>query len=306
MKKLVRTKPMVINKNLGSVLKVRPEDLTTSNDDNEMTVIPTDKQKYDFDRNGWILFPGLLAHDEIREMGDFATQVWKDPKSLPEHERCGMAGPLSKLIDHPVVVGFLNEFLALASCASEESYGFRLENSNVQYRSARDKIQREFRPHNGSGLFRPPWESHYYRQIPGQAWSGLTRVVWELNPVKMWQGGTLLISGSHKAAYPAPKSAYGPDSLVWDSYACPAGSLLIFSESTSHSAAEWVDEENDRVAIFNLYNSLSNRWSNWLPRPELLEQLGPKRRSLFRAVEVNQNVANGNHDGVSSAFWGKF
>ena len=56
MKKLVRTKPMVINKNLGSVLKVRPEDLTTSNDDNEMTVIPTDKQKYDFDRNGWILF----------------------------------------------------------------------------------------------------------------------------------------------------------------------------------------------------------------------------------------------------------
>ena len=302
MKKLVRAEPMVINKNLGSALKVRPEDLTSTNEDGEPTVIPTDKQKYDFDRNGWILFPGLLSDENIEEMRAFATRVRKEPDSLPEHDRCGMGGPLAKLIDHPVVVGFLNEFLAYPACASEESYGFRLETSNVQYRSTRDDIQRKFSPHNGSGLFRPPWESHYYRQIPGQAWSGLTRVVWELNPVKMRRGGTLFITGSHKAAYPAPASAFEPDSPIWDTYECPAGSLIIFSEPTSHSASEWTDEEYDRVAVFNLYNAISTRWTNWLPHPDLLKTLCPKRRSLFRDVQVSQNVANGRFENVTSAF----
>jgi len=302
LKRLVRTDPLVINKNLGSALISRPEDLTSSNEDGEATVIPSDKVKYDFDRNGWILFPGLLAEDEVEEMRAFATRVQKEPESLPEHERCGMAGPLTRLIDHPVVVGFLNEFLAYPACASEENYGFRLETSQVMHRSAVDDIQRTFNPHNGSGLFRPPWESHYYRQVPGRAWSGLTRVVWELNSVKMRQGGTLLITGSHKAAYPAPASAFEADSPIWDTYECPAGSLLIFSESTSHSASEWTNRDNDRVAVFNLYNTVSTRWSDWLPHQDLLETLGPKRRSLFRDVRTSNNVDGGQFNEVTSAF----
>ena len=32
----------------------------------------------------------------------------------------------------------------------------------------------------------------------GQIYSGLTRVVFELNPVKKGQGGTSFLSGSHK------------------------------------------------------------------------------------------------------------
>ncbi|HCK09568.1 hypothetical protein MK139_00395 [bacterium] len=305
MKTLARTEPFVINKNLGSSLLVRPEDLTSVNDDGEPTVIPTDKQKYDFDRNGWILFPGLLSEDDVAEMRDFATCLHKDPESLPECDRCGMGGPLARLIDHPVVVGFLNEFLAYSACASEESYGFRLETSHLTYRSAVDNIQRRFGPHNGNGLFRPPWESHYYRQVPGRAWSGLTRVVWELNPVKMRKGGTLLISGSHKAAYPAPASAFDEDSPIWDSYECPAGSLLIFSESTSHSASRWTDEEHDRVAIFNLYNTISTRWTDWMPHPDLLAKLGLMRRSLFREVKTSGNVDGGQFNEVTSGFEGE-
>lgn len=305
MKKLARTEPYVINKNLGSALTVRPEDLTSTNEDGEPTVILTDKQKYDFDRNGWILFPGILSDSDVEEMRDFATRVQKDPESLDPCDRCGMGGPLSRLIDHPVVVGFLNEFLAYPPCASEESYGFRLETSSVQYRSANDGLQRAFKPHNGNGLFRPPWESHYYRQVPGRAWSGLTRVVWELNPVKMRKGGTLLISGSHKAAYPAPASAFEEDSPIWDTYECPAGSLLIFSEATSHSANEWTDTDHDRVAIFNLYNAISTRWSDWLPDRDLLEKLGPKRRSLFREVVTDGNVENGRFQEMTSATEGE-
>ena len=167
-----------------------------------------------------------------------------------------------------------------------------METTHLQYRTVQGNSQRKFNPHNGNGLFRPPWESHYYRQIPGRAWSGLTRVVWELNPVKIRKGGTLLISGSHKAAYPAPASVFDLDSPIWDTYECPAGSLLIFSESTTHSAAPWIDEECDRVAIFNLYNTISTRWANWWPEAQLLAEMPPMRRTLFRDRHITNNVGD--------------
>ncbi|MFL2541568.1 MAG: hypothetical protein ACJ0UT_06300, partial [Candidatus Latescibacterota bacterium] len=113
-----------------------------------------------------------------------------------------------------------------------------------------------------------------------------------LNPVKIRQGGTLLISGSHKAAYPAPASVFDLDSPIWDTYVCPAGSLLIFSESTTHSAAPWIDEECDRVAIFNLYNTISTRWANWWPEAQLLAEMPPMRRTLFRDRHITNNVGD--------------
>ena len=54
-----------------------------------------------------------------------------NPGTLPKHERSTLAGPLQKLMDHPVVVGFLNEFLAYPPLASKDSYGFRLETSHL-------------------------------------------------------------------------------------------------------------------------------------------------------------------------------
>ena len=144
------------------------------------------------------------------------------------------------------------------------------------FRSARENQQRKFNPHNGNGLFRPPWDSHYYRCVPGKSWSGLTRVVWELNPVKYREGGTLFISGSHKSAYPAPDSAFAEDSPIWKTYECPAGSVLFFTEALSHSASTWTNEDNDRLAIFNLYNTISTRWQSWLPHSDLLAEMHPQ------------------------------
>ena len=116
-----------------------------------------------------------------------------------------MAGPLEKLTDHPVVVGFLNEFLAFPGLSSAECYGFRMEGSNLRNPAATPEREGVFNPHNGSGFFRFAVDSHHYQSIPGKSFSGLTRVVWELAPVKMRQGGTLLATGSHKAAYPSPE-----------------------------------------------------------------------------------------------------
>jgi hypothetical protein len=290
---IIKTTPFVINKNLGSAMLAQAEDLTSTNADG-MPVVPlTQKQMYNFDRNGWLLIPGVLEGSELEEMQAYAERLHRDPECFSEAERSTLAGPLQKLMDHPVVVGFLNEFLAYPPCASEESYGFRLETSNLMFRSARAGEQRKFSPHNGNGLFRPPWDSHYYRCVPGKAWSGLTRVALELNPVKYREGGTLFITGSHKSAYPAPASAMREDSPVWDTYECPAGSVVIFTEAISHSASTWTNEDNDRLAVFNLYNTVANRWQSWLPDSDLLASMHPKRQSLFREVKAAGNVENG-------------
>ena len=67
----------------------------------------------------------------------------------------------------------------------------------------------------------------------------------------------------------------------------------------------WTDEEHDRVAIFNLYNTISTRWTDWMPHPDLLAKLGLMRRSLFREVKTSGNVDGGQFNEVTSGFEGE-
>ncbi|MCY3681377.1 MAG: phytanoyl-CoA dioxygenase family protein [Gemmatimonadetes bacterium] len=286
--------PFIVDKNLGVNMTVEPEDLTQTNADGEAVIAPTQGEKYLFDARGWLLFPGVLSDDDIRDMREHALQVKHDPQSLPEHEQSYLSGPLQKLADHPIVVGFMNEFVAHPHLASPDGYGFRMEASGIRFRSTRTGEVGKFSPHNGNGLFRFAIDSHHYQCIPGKAYSGLTRVVWELAPVQKGKGGTLVVSGSHKAVYAAPESIRDPNSPIWDTYECPAGSLLIFTEAITHSATPWTDETTDRVAIFNLYNTIGAKWSNWHPHPDLLASMPPKRQSLFRDVRCAANRIGGN------------
>ena len=55
-----------------------------------------------------------------------------------------------------------------------------------------------------------PGNSHMYHMEKGRVHSGLTRVVWELCEVGPEDGGTLFLSGSHKARCPPP-----PPCIMW-------------------------------------------------------------------------------------------
>ena len=89
----------------------------------------TEEQKFIFDTKGWLAIPGVLSDSDITEMRDFAYQLTKDPESIPEDQRSTIGGPLQRLTDHPIVVGFMNEFVAYDPLASEDGYGFRHEGS---------------------------------------------------------------------------------------------------------------------------------------------------------------------------------
>ncbi len=297
-KKLATRKPFIVNKNLGSAVEVEPEELTTTNADGIPVIVPTQKQKYDFDRNGWLLIPSVLSDDDIAEMREFCQQLHETPERIPEPERCTLGGPLQKLADHPVVVGFLNEFLAYPPAASEDCYGFRLEETTPSFTDTPPQTQSVL--HKGNGLFRLPGDSHLYRCVPGRGWSGLTRATWELTEVTHDTNSLRFITGSHKAAYPIPEAAQKPNSPLWETYQCPPGSLFLLTESLTQMQVQ--PEGVERVSISNLYNTVASRWSNWLPHPQLLEAMPPKRQTLFRETYAGGNVVNGDFGQRTSAY----
>lgn len=298
-RELTTTKPFVVNKNLGSAVDVEPEQLTRTNADGLPVVIPTQKQKYDFDRNGWLLVPSVLSDAEVAAMREFCERLHAEPNSIPEPERCTLGGPVQKLADHPAVVGLLNEFLAYPPVASEECYGFRLEETALIFGTGEQQVT----PQTGNGLFRLPGDSHLYRCVPGRGWSGLTRARWELTEVTAETNDVRFIAGSHKAAYPMPEAMQDMNASLWDTYACPAGSLILFTESISMTIARGhANTDAERVCIANLYNTVASRWSNWLPHPSLVSAMPPKRQTLFRETYAGGNVINGDFGQRTSAY----
>jgi len=277
--------PLMFEQSRHGFYDVDSLDLPRTNTDGLPVIDPTPEQRFLFDSQGWLLVPGLLSEEEVEEMRAYCQRLHAEPESLPESQRSPVAGPLQRLSDHPFIVGFMNEFLAHPDLSSQDCYGFRMESTSLCVRSAGEGA---FVPHNGNGLWRLPGDGHNYRCIPGKARSSLTCVVWELNEVEHGGGGTMLVGGSHKAAFVPPVAA--PDSPLWSTYACPAGSLLIFAEGTTHSTAPWTSTERDRIAIFSRYNYINAKWHKWQPHPDLLASMPPKRQTLFRPVHVEGNL----------------
>jgi hypothetical protein len=247
-----------------------------------MTVVPrsadpvpmTQEQKFLFDLKGWIMLPAVLEEDLLEACREHVVKLRTDAESLPENERYSLAGPGAELVDHPAITGVLREILAPDNSA--DSWGFRCESSFPMVRSFGDKGSA---PHCG-----PLDGPMAYRNMPnGTIWSGLTRVVWELSPVQRG-GGTPILSGSHKAAFPVPERFREFDPFVYEEYECPPGSVLIFSESCWHVGTEWQDAEQDRLAIFNCYCSYLTQWHKLNLPHEVVAAMPAKRQTAFRGA----------------------
>jgi hypothetical protein len=249
----------------------------------------TDEQKFLFDVKGWLLLPAVLS---AREIDAVKTHLLGGGD--------GFTGPAQELLDHPAVVAILNETLSERPPA-EDYYNFRCESSFVTIRKAGWTPGGTQTPH----VVRPPQGCGpmNYQCNGGRIYSALTRVVWELNPVRQGMGGTLFLSGTHKAKFPYPPSVREPDNAYMESYECPAGSVFIFTESLLHAGTPWKDPEVDRIAIFNCYNSLWAQWHRLNRSPELIESMPPKRQSLFRGVYAHDFSARP-HEAGDNRYYG--
>ncbi|MEX0745250.1 MAG: phytanoyl-CoA dioxygenase family protein [Phycisphaeraceae bacterium] len=237
----------------------------------------TDHDLFMFDLRGYQLFPSVLSAGEIAELKDFLEIQRTDPESLPREQRTLPGGPTAKLIDHPVVMEFLTKVIAKRD-------KIRLEKCDYFYR---ERGQGGWNPHAGGRTLHPNYAYNYHNGI----YAGMTRLVWELNEVELWKGGTAFMPGSHKANLPfsdevdrLPETDVERYAGAWNTYACPPGSLLIFSEATRHSSVPW-QMDHPRMAIFSLYNHIQVRHNKPCTfDPPVIEALSPEHRMFFRDV----------------------
>ena len=264
----------------------------------EAPVPMTPEQLFFFDIRGWMVLPSVLRESEIEIMKAEAYAGAKDNYS----------GELQRLLDHPAITGILTEILCSGEnpipytneqpkeSLPDDTYRFRCESSAIFIRPAGWK--KEVRDDGGlPHVAYAPQQAHVLRyQAAGKKiFAGVTRVFWELEEVKAGEGGTSFLSGSHKAHF----NFGGPDPFHWnvsgspwtdsiragmESYSCPPGSAVIFTESLVHAANDWTNTENGRCAIANTYNSIYAQHSRLNLSHERIEAMPPKRRSLFRGV----------------------
>ena len=247
-----------------------------------LPVVPmSEEQKYLFDLKGWITLPGLLDEAQLKPIREHQMRFLYHPEELPEAERDNHGGPSQVLLDAPAVVGVLNEIISHPPLAAGDCYGFRFDHTYTSHRQAGHD---NFAPHGGGGLFNFPGDSHLYQMHPGRVHAGLVRVVWELNEVAAGEGGTLFLSGSHKSAFARPEALSGRDSALWETYSCPAGSAVIFTEALCHTGTRWTNTTRDRLSLFTCYNTVNAKWGKGCPPPEVIAAMPPLRRTLFRGV----------------------
>ena len=229
-----------------------------------------------FDLKGYIVKPAVLDPDEVKVIKEFVLQQKDNPESLPPHERCLPGGPFARLIDHSAVMNVLLDVI------DPDPAKIRLENVFLGYRQLGDG---EWKPHAGGKTTNPNYAYNFH---DGRIYAGMTRVVWELDEVIENKGGTCFIPGSHKANYnirtDPVASIDARDSGLWESYSCPPGSLVIFSEAVRHSGDFWQNAQNPRVAIFCAYNHINVRHHKPSTPPEVIEKLSAKHQQFFREV----------------------
>jgi hypothetical protein len=240
-----------------------------------------DEQRFFFDLKGWLLLPGILSEAECRAVREhIGAAVPAESGCNGPHCRELFTGPAQELLDHPAVVDVLGDILM--GMKDDLAYPFRCEDSFVVRRSNAWQRPANTPPHVVLPASKGGPMTYQCRNR--RIHSGLTRVVWELEPVRAGMGGTLFLSGTHKAEFPFPPSVLAQDNRFLETYSCPAGSALIFSESLLHQTAAWTDPQNERFAIFHCYNSLWVQWYRSNLAHELIAAMPAKRQSLFRGT----------------------
>ena len=102
--------------------------------------------------------------------------------------------------------------------------------------------------------------------------------------VEPGDGPTAFISGTHKMNFSLPKTHSQHDSPLSETYSCPAGSAIIFTENTTRASMTRNSEKNNRVAILNCYNTGLVQYHKMNLPYEIIETMPAKRQTLFRGV----------------------
>ncbi|MDP6041513.1 MAG: phytanoyl-CoA dioxygenase family protein [Candidatus Latescibacteria bacterium] len=231
----------------------------------------TDIEKYLFDLRGYIIIENVLNDDELGALNGLIDE--NHPGVSEDTGKKHSGGFLSwgqsfvDLLDHEEIMSRLKFILG---------DGFRLDHYYAIYA---EKGADPLRLHGSNTPYDPP-EYYHYRE--GRMCNGLTVVAWNLVDSGPEHGGFCCIPGSHKANYRCPqeiREAHNDAECVIIPSA-KAGSVVIFTEATTHGSAPWIAQHERRSLLFK-YSPAQQSWSPKHIQPPEGVALTPRQELLF-------------------------
>lgn len=247
----------------------------------------TPEQRYHFDVFGYVVVENTLSRDQIERLKEALgrlraailadrpvgeVEVGKASEHLVQISNFHGYDPVfMEYLSHPWLVGMAEEVcggvVRLNSCTA-------IVNSRDPGKPLEDKPT--YGLHCG---LRPGWGTWTEN---GLFHCAMARTFTNLTDIGPDDGGTVLIKGSHKIDAPVETiiaCAYADRSLIHQVEA-PAGSTLLFSESTVHATSQH-RSDRPRMVVSGVYTPpMYQQWNRQTVSPEFLASVDERHRPL--------------------------
>jgi Phytanoyl-CoA dioxygenase (PhyH) len=236
----------------------------------------TDHERYDFDRNGFVVRRNALTTNEVRALHSAINERnYPSPgESIPSQRFNGFL-PFSPafraLLDHDAVLAPMIE-LCGDTVRLDHCYGIHMQPGTAGLGL-----------HGGGTPFDP---SQYYTVRDGHMYNGLVAVQWALVDHGPGDGGFCCIPGSHRANFELPE----PVDPAWVvDVALQAGDLLFFTEALTHGTTPWTGREIRRSLFFKYapgHLAWGRDYALELYGDEVTRHLTDRQKLLFQSPSV--------------------
>jgi len=267
----------------------------------------TNREKFFFDLNGFIIVRNVLSLDEVNEMNSaidahignsrardispLKNTLAGSPLSAP-NSRMDLGGMLGwdsphgdmfrRLLVHRELAPYLTTL-----CGE----GYRLDHQPMVL--IQNKGSEGFSLHGGplsghdgipEGRFNPELQ---YRCHNGELWNSLLAMTVFLTDAKSGDGGFCALRGSHKLNFATFKELInGEDPAFWEHIYQPevrAGDVVFFSEATVHGSLPWRAEHQRRLALYRFAPANFAYGRAYLNQfgPSVLEKCSPAQQAVL-------------------------
>lgn len=229
--------------------------------------------QYLYDLQGYLVIKDVLTKQQVTELNALVdenippiTENWEKEAQLYKIYRFGMAGgsyasgpgfldwgqPLLDLIDHPLIMDVMRMQLGDAF-RLDRVFGMRMRKGMPN-----GKLHSDY---GASEPFTYAQRGKYYPQPGFQALHGFGVAILNLTDGGPDTGGLRLIPGSHNSHFRMPdqiREEKNTDMVICPE--APAGSMMFFSEATTHGTAAW-RADHERRSLLYKYCASQLTWS---------------------------------------------
>ena len=248
------------------------------------------EEKFRFDLEGYLVIKSAIAPEEVAEMNRIADEIYTEDygeKSSRPRIRVSQWGPpFQSLIDHPVALPYLVEFLGPKFRIDHDYNIFMIKGSSPG------------RIHGGPALETGIEGDHWYLCHKGVIRNGLTVFTYCLTPAGQGDGGFICIPGSHKSNFvmdiPDAVRLQERDAEYVVQPKVDAGDLIIFTEALMHGTRSWT-ANHERRALLYKYSPGHSSWSQTYYCPEDYPDATEQQLRIMAAPSVGSR-----HDSIQA------